>query len=70
MAAASKISRSTGDGLGPPRRGVHVALGVGKLKIGRVFIVSSRTLIRQGFLLGRSWTLAKPRSLHCLPRHP
>jgi hypothetical protein len=44
---ARAISRSQGVRIGLARRGIHVAFGVGKFPIGRVFIASSYPAFRE-----------------------
>ena len=44
---ATVTSKSTGVRIGLPRCGVHGAFGVGKLKVGRLFMVASYPAFRQ-----------------------
>jgi hypothetical protein len=46
-ATARAVSKSQGVRIGLPRRGIHVAFGVGMLTIGRVFIVISYPVFRR-----------------------
>jgi hypothetical protein len=45
--APRATSRSRAVRICPPRCGIHVAFGIGKLKMGRVFIVSSYPAFRE-----------------------
>jgi hypothetical protein len=58
---ATATSKSTGVRIGRPRRGVHVAFGVGKVRIGRLFLVPSYPTFRRRTtrITGFAWLCAQ-----------